>query len=227
MNKIYTLEEINVLVNKYRETEKNEYISEIFRAFEGFIYKYVHFLKFGKYKESDRDLIKLLGFFTGKHENPIYYIKKTFDSWEYEDVLNELNYLFIKMVHQFIQTKNTTSFTGFIYHHYKFIVKTLIQKTSKDVMNSMLKIEYLDEVDFMESLEDPTPTKYENICLLKKTDLNQLEKYIIYLHYGKKISINTIAQMLGLDRSSINILKKQAKSKLISSGITLQDLEKH
>lgn len=228
MNKIYTLQEIDDLINKYKKTYKQKYLSELFKAFEGFIVKYAYFLKYGKCHGTDRDLIGLKKLLTCKGgDDPVFIITKIFEIWEYNDIINELNILFIKSVNIFTKRKEGPFFTGYLYNYYKYMVKEWIEKVSQDAMNYINR-KNLDELNCNDQmfLQEKDIPKYENFCLTEKTVLTQLEKNILYLHYGKKISIANIAKMFGINRSYANLLKKTAKDKLMNSGITFDDFEK-
>lgn len=226
MNKIYTLDEVDNLIQRYKKYEKKEDLSELLGAFEGFIVKYTCFLKYGRYTNNDRDLISLIGLLNPKNEDAINLIKNIFNSWEYEDIFNELNFIFIKSIKQFTKKKEGPFFAGYLYNYYKFMVKEWIEKISKDIYNrERVWIEDLDNIKNGKQ-DNIEQNEYENLCLTKKTDLTQLEKSILYFHYGKKVSIANISEMFGLQRSYINRIKNKAKEKLLKSGITLDDFEK-
>lgn len=229
MIKIYTLKEIDDLIFTYKKTKSPEIMEILINAFEGFIVKYAQFLKHGKLNSNNKDLIGLTKLLQKNNSQDVSkLIKKILESWDYYDVVNELKFIFIKSVNKFTKRKKGPYFAGYLYTYYKYMIKQWIQKISKDVMN-LSKIENIDKLNFKDQVyinDNTTKTEYENFCLTGKTKLTQYEKYILYLHYGKKIPVSKIAKMYGMDRTSINLIKKKAKDKLINSGITLDEFEK-
>ncbi len=229
MTKIYTLQEIDTLISKCKKNKDPKIMETLLKAFEGFIVKYAWFLKYGKCIKNDRDLVGLIKLLQKGGMNTSEMVKRIFESWTYDDIINELKYIFLKSVNQFTKRKEGPYFTGYLYTCYKYMIKQWIRDISKDVM-SLGKIENVDELSKKDRVyisdNEPEKIEYENFCMTEKTCLTQYEKYILYLHYGKKISVSKIAKMYGMDRTSINLIKKQAKDKLINSGMGLDDFEK-
>jgi RNA polymerase sigma factor (sigma-70 family) len=223
MNKIYTADEVDCLIADYKQFPSNVVSLEIYKAFEGFIAKYTNFLKYGTYRDNDADLKGLMRMLniTDVARSPVHNI---FASWSSDDIFNELYLLFLQCINKFVRRKNGPYFTGYLYAYYKFMVKTWISHLSQDVLNTVK----MAEVDDMNVLEEELldVKEYENICLTEKSTLTQLEKLILHYHYGKRMSMNEIAELLDINRSYLNQLKNKAKDKLIDSGITLEDFEK-
>jgi RNA polymerase sigma factor (sigma-70 family) len=170
----------------------------------------------------------LAALFKNDKKESIELIKQVFQKSEYADVYDELRLLFIKSVRQFVKKKNGPYFAGYLYNCFKYAIKNLIENTRKDIMISN-KMESLDDLNirdykYLEN-ESRINQQYENFYLVEQEILNPIERSILYLHYGKRISIIRIAEMYGMERSSINIIKRKAKDKLINSGITLDDFE--
>jgi len=223
MNKIYTLQEVDDLIYEYKKTHNPKISLEIFKAFEGFIVKYAHFLKNGIYKKSDKDLMGLMRILNIKDtlNNPI---KAMFNTWSSDDIFNELYLLFLKSINQFTKRKEGPYFTGYIYNYYKYLIKDWITELSQDALNSV-HTTHMEDAENL-TLPEPDLTEYENICLTEKTTLTQDEKYILHLYYNKKMTMDEISKMIGYDRVYLTKLKNQAKEKLISSGMLLEDFEK-
>ena len=222
MTKIYTLEEIDKLINEYKDKHSKESSLELFKAFEGFILKYSYFLKYGKVKNNDKDLMGLVKILDIKDlsHNPI---KKIFENWDFHDIFNELYLLFLKCINQFTKKKKGPYFAGFLYNYYKFMVKEWIQSLSKDVLNAVTTVDIENLPEIKE--EEIDIQEYDNICLTEKTSLTQFEKYILYLYYGKKQTESEISKLLGVGRVHVHRMKNKAKNKLLSSGIILDDLK--
>lgn len=220
--KIFTLKEVDILIQKYKKKPSKEISLELFKAFEGFILKYTHFLKYGSIKNNDKDLLGLAKLLDIKDfsNNPI---KKIFETWDLHDIFNELYLLFLKSINQFTKRKSGPYFTGYLYNYYKYMVKNWIQSISKDILNinKTIDIENIPEI----GEEEIDIQEYDNLCLTEKTSLTQFEKYILYLYYGKKMTEQEIGDLLGVVRVHIHRLKKKAKNKLLSSGIILDDLK--
>ena len=246
MNKIYTIEEVDELIKKHKKYHDEESALELFKAFEGFILKYTYFLKNGHVKINDKDLMSLAGLLGIKNyqNNPI---KTMFDSWEIHDIFNELYLLFLICINQFVRRKEGPYFTGYLYNSYKYYVKDWISKLSEDILNTnkvYLISDLNSDIDIDENSDMFTSSKYremenvvfedkkvdtikyDNICFTEKTTLTNFEKYILYLYYGKKIRDKEIAELLGIRRLHVNIIRNKAKRKLIGSGIILDDFEK-
>ena len=183
--KLYNVIEIDRLVKNYKRTKDSKVLNELINAFEGFIIKYANFIKYGRYNPSDTDIQGMMKILSSKNCNSITFLKSLFEKWEYNDILNELKCLFIKSVTQFTKRDKGPFFVGYLYQYYKYMIKSWIRYLSKDVLNNL----GLETIPQHYQLEDKSDVQlYENICLSEKIKLNQLEKYILYLHYGKRIS---------------------------------------
>jgi len=219
--RIYTPEEIDKLLFKYRNTGNNKYMAEILKAFDGFIYKYVRFLRFGHYKYTDKDIIHLISMLSASiPEKTVRYINNLFADMEFEDVLSEIRLMFMKSVKKFVKKKNGPYFAGYLYNYFKYDVKAHIKYLSKDAMYHVNK----SVKDTMKH-ETQETTAYQNICFSSTNCLTQLEKYILYLCYGKKMNGEQVGNMLGMARSSITVIKNKAKYKLIQAGMMFDDFE--
>lgn len=232
MNKIYSKEEIDKLIDKYRFTSKPEFIEELISAFEGFILKYAYFLKYGSYQPYDKDIIGLICMLKRDETSPIVYIKKIFNAWELEDIVNEIKLIFINSINHFTKRKEGPFFSGYLYACFKYEVKEWIKQLSQDIMNTYIPvdIETMDDKHFPDAQEkdmEDIENEYENLCLTSKTTLTQTEKCVLFLHYGKGMSTQEIASQLGVSRQIINKIKINGKSKLLSSGITLEDFQRN
>jgi len=224
MNRIYTTDEINVLVKKYKRGNHPEASLELFKAFEGYLIKYAHFIKYGSIKSTDKDLISLscLLNINKDKNNAVMYI---FETWEFQDIFNELYLLFLKCVNRFVKRDNGPSFVGFLYNYFKYTVKDWISYISKDALNN-LNIEEFDGATIQQDCSFSYNTEYDNICLSSRVILSQEEKYILHLHYGVKMSLKGIAKLLGISRSSVTSIRDKAIAKLKESGVILENLEK-
>jgi hypothetical protein len=225
MNKIYTRKEIDELIAEYKKTPTPEVSLEIFKAFEGFILKYAHFLKYRYIKAFPKDkdlhsLMKMLNI-SDIHNSPIL---KIFDTWDFSEIFNQLYLIFLESIKLFTRRKEGPYFVGYLSQYYKFMVKEWIAYLSHDALNSVNTHFIESDEDIEENYKDIK--EYENICLTEKTPLTQLEKYILYLSYGKKLTMDEISELLDIHRVYLQELKNKAKDKLLGSGIILDDLEK-
>jgi len=240
--KKYTIEEIDDLLFKYRKYGKKDYLLELFNAFSGYIAKYANFLKFGKFKPKDKDIICLIGMLNNKNssESGTDAIRIIFQNYSYDDIKSDLGLLFLKNVKQFVKRENGPCFTGYLYNYFKFSVRDWIRKISSDVFNT-LKIDFIPDIindmklDWMTDDEllyddydsynnaDEKSDKFENLCMSDKTDLTNFEKYILYLSYGKKMRDYEIADIIDVQPMQINRIKLGARQKLVDSEMDLND----
>lgn len=223
MTKIYTVKEIDDLIKSYKKTADEKVSLEIYKAFEGFILKYAHFLKYGTIKNNDRDLMSLARILDIKDLSNNH-VKNMFETWELYDIFNELYYLFLMSISRFVKIKNGPYFSGYLYNYYKYLVHQWIRSIKGDIMNNSNPIS-MENLPELEGEAEINAIEYENICLTEKTSLNQFEKYILYLSYGKKLTETEIAELLSVSRLHIHQVKNKARKKLITSGMLLEDFK--
>lgn len=225
MSRIYTKEEIDVLISDYKKKPTEELAEQLLKAFEWFILKYAHFLKYRYVKSypEDKDIHGLMSILNIKeiHNNPILAM---FDTWDFSDIFNELYMLFMQSIVQFTRRKDGPYFTGYLYTYYKFMIKKWICQLSKDAMNSV-NVMSIDDHENLEDSKEIHP-QYKNICLTELTELSPDERMILFYSYQKKMTKREISELLGYGKTHIDDLRQRAKKKIIASGFILDDFER-
>jgi DNA-directed RNA polymerase specialized sigma24 family protein len=234
MAKQHTIKGIDKLLKKYRNTkegpEKNRSLKELLDSFEGFIIKYANFLSYGYYKKKDKDIISLismLSFSRDKYslDRTVELIHSILQSYTFDDIFSELQLKFIQCVNKYVKHEGGPSFTGFIYGYYKFTIKDWIDKLSEDALNKVHSPEfsedYITDEQFPEQLE-----VFDNLCFSDATELTNLQKYVLYLAYGRKLTDYSIGKIIGLCRGHVNDIKNKALHKLRNSNYTIDDFKR-
>ena len=212
--KLYTLEEIDKMIEKHKNGELQSL--EIYKAFEGFIFKYVCFLKYARHENSEdiKSLMKILKISPRGH---IY--TTIFSSWDETDLFSELYCIFLKCLNYYKKMPGK-GFVGYIYNYFKFAVKKWLKNLSADALNHVKMISLDSKI---EEIMAPEVKKFHNPCLIDMNILNQAEKYVLYLSYIKKIRTTFLAKKLITSRGILNTIKTQARRKLICSDYNIDD----
>jgi len=217
MKKLYTTDEIQQLILKYKKSPSSDLYSKINDAFEGFIIKYAHFIKYNIHS-NDKDLNEFASIL--ESYNILKCIYNVFRTWDIEDIIGEFRIIFFECIKKY-KDLNGPKFTGYIYNYYKYDIFKWLKKQLDDVMNSA----YINEVKDT-NIDNEIIDLYEHICISDKTPLTSIEKYILYLSYGKQLDDTSISKLLNISRQLVNNIKIKAKKTLIGSGITLEDFKK-
>jgi RNA polymerase sigma factor (sigma-70 family) len=224
MENKYTLEEIDELVFKYQKTNDTESIKILLKLFERFIIKYVNFLKFGIVgKHYDSNIRQLFNMMVSTRANSdIGSINKIFQDIDVEDLIPELQMIFINNVKRFKKQKDGPNFTGYVYNYYKYSITEFFRKLSSDAMShkAIIPAYNTDDVDAPEDADSvienriETKIEFENLCFSTTKKISQLEKYILYLTHEKDLSGIEIANLFNISPSSIDIIKRNAQKKI-------------
>ena len=205
---------------------KEKLTQEIIKEFSGYIHKFTIFLCNGKFSKKDRDINELLYILTSKNGNyyhTIEIIKSVLAHYTFEDVLSQLELLFLKCVKRYKKNENGPGFCGYIYSYYKFEIKQWFKHISKDALNTA-KIIHIDTTQYERyEYNETDKEKYENICFTDINIINNLEKYILYLSYGLNFTDQEISDLINIHRVRINNMKNSARKKLVNSEILMED----
>jgi len=231
MQKRYKVKEIDDLIKKYQNEKSSdaqtEYLHELLCAFEGYIIKYVQFLKKGIVRAKDRDLKGLSNMFKSvtNTQDPIDIIQNILINYSYDDVLAQLQLIFIQCVSRYTKQEDGPPFTGFLYAYYKYMIRSWLRELSKDALNTK-DIEGIDSKDFMTSSECADQIKiFDHICMNDSDSLTSLEKYILYLSYYRSLKDEDIGTIIGLTRVQVNVIKNKCKAKLHDNQLEFDDIE--
>lgn len=221
--KLYTYKDIEELVIQYKEGSR-EAAGELFKAFAGFIAKYANFLKFGILGRRDRDLSGLIHLLCPKGDSTkarLGLIREAIRSYEYEDIVGELNILFLKSVAQFktVESKlgGNIPFAGYLYAYFKFMVKRWIDQRLVDVMNTVKLVELNDNEREMQILEDTK--KFEIQFSGSRPALDNITRWILHLYYTKGLQDREIGKIIRVSGNWICGQRRAALKKLHDLGM--------
>lgn len=221
--KIYTYADIEALVIRYKDGDRDA-SGELFKAFSGFIAKYANFLKFGSIAKKDRDLQGLLRLLCPKGDNPkarMSIIREAIRSYEYEDVVGELNVLFLKSVAQFKTRESklggNVPFAGYLYAYFKFMVKRWIDQRLVDVMNTVKLVELSEEEQEVQMLEDTRD--FEIQFGRVRPALDGVTRWILHLYYAKGLQDREIGKIIRVSGNWICGQRRAAIRKLRDLGM--------
>jgi RNA polymerase sigma factor (sigma-70 family) len=152
-------------------------------------------------------------------------IKQTLNGYTYDDIMGELKLRFVKCVKYYTKQEDGPPFTGFLYAYYKFMIKEWISNLSKDLLNTNTVVALEKVEGFTTTAEFTSQIKiFDDLNMFEKTELTNLEKYILYLHYEKNMRDREISRAIGLTRAYINKIKNSAIKKIKNSALTEDDL---
>ena len=237
-------EYIDKLVNNYKTSRgeaKKAHLKDLLDAFEGYIMKYVNFLRYGSVSSTDNDIKQLVYMLKGPEPtNVIGNIQHLLYSYTKDDIVNQLQMLFIECVNNYEKQKEGPSFIGYLYSYYKFMIRDWFRDISKNAINHYSIAPYVEDCadlpnskkglwselveqqynEYKNDLSDPTRT---NICFLNIKGLNNLETYILYLYYELGMSEEQIAEIINTSRPSISRIKNIIKEKLLKTKNPILD----
>jgi RNA polymerase sigma factor (sigma-70 family) len=232
VRRIYTYTDIDKLVRRYRSGDEAA-IAELLSAFEGFIVKYANFLKHGYISRGDWDIQGLIKMLTPRMppelkrralngEIPSYrdrlsLIREAMQSYEYEDIVSELNIMFMESALQFRKRKDGPSFTGFLYSYFKYKVKRWIDKRLKDVLNMANLATITEREENMQMLEDTQ--EFELHFSKAKPFLDSVTRWILHLYYCKGYTDVEIAKIVGVTGKWICMQRRKAVKKMRELGV--------
>lgn len=185
-------------INNYIVKNKNndkKLSNFIFKHYSDFLYKYVYLIKNISVKEDNGKFLKALKAFN---------TKIIFQNWSLEELYNELFILLI----QFIKEYSGDQPVQYVGNLFKFYIIKWIYNLNKDIMNhSYLQIEQAFDISQEENSKN-------TFLLNNNFNLNNLEKYILFLFVEKKLSIEKISKIICADKSIIKNIKEEAKKKI-------------
>lgn len=220
---LYTYEDIDRMVRAYQAGDMDA-AGELFKAFGGFIAKYANFLKFGVMGPRDRDIHRLVRMLCPKGDNVnkrLALIRETLRSYEYEDIIGELNILFLESVHKFepkvSKISGSVPFPGYLYAYFKFRVKRWIDKKLVDIMNTVKVVELSEEEREMQMLEDTQA--FEKHFSKARPVLDSVTRWILHLYYHKGLQDRQIGSLVKVSGNWICGQRRAAIRKLRELGI--------
>ncbi len=216
--KIYSYEDVDRMVQQYKLGDRKA-IEELFKAFEGFIAKYANFLKFGIYSRADRDLHGLIRMMCPKGDavrSRLGLIQSALRSYDYEDIIGELNVMFMESALHFQKRKTGPHFSGYLYGYFKFKVKRWMDKTLVDVMNTVKIVELTEEEEKVQMLEDTKD--FEMTFSKAKPVLDSVTRWILHLYYYKGMQDKEIGKLVSVSGNWICSQRVTALKKLKTLG---------
>jgi RNA polymerase sigma factor (sigma-70 family) len=219
--KIYRYEDIDNLVRKYKKGDE-EAIAELLKAFEGFIIKYANFLFYGRFDRQDWDiqgLIKMLqpkGMSDGSKDR-LPLIRSALQSYEYDDIVGELNAMFMESALIFKKRRDGPTFAGFLYSYFKFMVKRWIDKRMKDALNVSNLMPLPEREDNMQMLENTQ--EFEMKFSKAKPVLDSVTRWILHLYFIKNYTDPQIAKIVGVTSKWICIQRRRAMKRMRELGV--------
>lgn len=221
--KLYSYKDIEALVIQYKEGSRDA-SGELFKAFAGFIAKYANFLKFGVLGKKDRDLRGLTHLLCPKNDNVrarMGLIRDALRSYEYEDIVGELNVLFLKSVAQFKTRESklggNVPFAGYLYSYFKFMVKRWIDQRLVDVMNTVKLVELTEEEKELQILEDTKD--FEAQFSGSRPVLDSVTRWILHLYYSKGLRDQEIGKIIRVSGNWVCCQRRAALKKLHDLGM--------
>lgn len=232
VRRIYTYTDIDKLVRRYRAGDEAA-IAELLAAFEGFIVKYANFLKHGYTARGDWDIQGLIKMLTPRmslnmkwhalngdvpgYRDRLVLIREAMQSYEYEDIVSELNVMFMESALQFRKRKDGPSFPGFLYSYFKFKVKRWIDKRMKDALNMANIATITEREENMQMLEDTQD--FELHFSKAKPFLDAVTRWILHLYYCKSYTDAQIARMVGVTSKWICMQRRKAVRRMRELGV--------
>lgn len=221
--KLYSYETIGELVLRYQAGDMHA-AGELFEAFGGFIAKYANFLKFGSVGGKDRDLHRLIRMLCPRGDDirgRLGLIRQTLRSYEYEDIISELNILFLESVQRFrprdSKIGGAVPFPGYLYAYFKFKVKRWIDQKLIDIMNTVRVVELTEEEAEMQMLEDTQ--EFERQFSRARPTLDSVTRWILHLYYHKGMQDRQIGALVRVSGNWICGQRRAAIKKLRDMGI--------
>jgi RNA polymerase sigma factor (sigma-70 family) len=230
--RIYSYEDIDKLVRRYKQGDE-EAIAELLAAFEGFIVKYANFIKYGYMSKGDWDiqgLVKMLRpkipssmrmkMLRGEISMPpdrLDIIRDAMQSYEYEDIIGELNVMFMESALQFKKRKDGPTFAGFLYSYFKYTVKRWIVLRLRDALNVANIATLTEREDNMQMLEDTQ--EFENQFSRAKPHLDSVTRWILHLYYCKGYTDTQIAKIASVTSKWVCMQRRQAIKRMRELGV--------
>lgn len=221
--KLYTYDEIAKLVKAYQSGDRTAG-GELFKAFKGFIAKYSNFLRYGGSGRGDRDIQGLAYLLCPKGDSVrarLSLIRAALASYEFEDIVGEMNLLFLEALDEFRARKSPMGgdvpLAGYLYSTFKFRVKRWIDNKLKDAMNTVSLEEITEEEKEMQMLEDTK--EFEEQFSRVRPILDQVTRWILHLYYSKGLKDREIGNLIKVSGNWICGQRRAALQKLREAGI--------
>lgn len=230
--RIYSYEDIDRLVRRYKGGD-DEAIAELLAAFEGFIVKYANFLKYGYMNKGDWDiqgLVRMLRpkisielrkrMLAGEVQMPpdrLEIIREAMRSYDYEDIVGELNVMFMESALQFKKRRDGPTFAGFLYSYFKFRVKRWITLRLRDALNVTNIASLTEREENMQMLEDTQ--EFENQFSRAKPHLDSVTRWILHLYYCKGYTDAQIAKIISVTSKWVCMQRRAAVKRMRELGV--------
>lgn len=226
---------------------------------EKYLGKYIRLLKGEAYDLKDKDTRRFLQLYMKEGREGLVYNRQSKEAMaqaakaagmlgyvmeqvEYEDLVMDLQMLFLQQAMRYEKTKRAVDFRGYLYNSFRYAVYNHLKRTvfRPDVLNLRERQEYDDELigKTMFDVEDEWfyPEGYfddgelgldwvNGKCNMAFEELTALERLILRMHYEDKKTDTEIAEQLGFHRNTVLRYRHRAKKRLEKSMDALRELD--
>jgi len=203
LNMLHSPEEINKLVEDYKNNTDTNSLEKLVTIFNPFIQKWVNIVKYGSINILDKDSVKFISLFgcssfmefTDNIVRNLYYMTE-------DDIYNEFIILFIYTINKYVF--NGIYFPGYLVNSYMYRVYRWVMN---EIKNSTILTSNLPQQQATKYDEDPSEVVFH--CLTLK------EQNILTSIYVNDLTKNEVAKRNNITIVRLNKIIANAKTKIL------------